>query len=73
MQEDPLAGPQSATIAGGRIGQFYGTYLQINIHFKSTSHYNIFIFILLSECPNGHKTFIGNVSLLVRHFTMQIY
>jgi hypothetical protein len=64
MQEDPLTGPQSAMIAGG---QFYGTYLQM--HTKSI----VTNFIVISECPNGHKTFIGNVSLIVRHCTMQLY
>ena len=64
MQEDPLTGSQSAMMAGGKIGQFYGTYCTCKYTLIPQSHCYFAIILFLLECPNGHKTFIGNVSLL---------
>lgn len=56
MQEDPLVESQSAMIAGDKTGQFYGMLVQCI--------YLLFLSVF-AECPNGHKYFIGNVSLAV--------
>ena len=70
MQEDPLTESQSETMVGDETGQFHGTYKYI---LNLLSQYLPFITILFIECPNGHKTFIGNVSLTAYTNDIVIY
>ena len=57
MQGDPQTELQSTMTAGDKTGQFYGS-SKINAIF-------IIIENVFAECPSGHRTFIGNVSLIV--------
>ena len=57
MQEDTQAESQSAMTARDETGQFYGTSYQMHARSIITT-----VVILFTECPSGHKSFIGNVS-----------
>lgn len=57
MQEDPLVASQAAILLEKeKTGQFYG---EISRMFNET--FTLHWYFIFTECPNGHKYFIGNV------------